>query len=197
MAFSANRKLIRLSLARNAITHFGPRFGNMSSLAFVDLSENNIAFLQHEQTDDFDTVSELSNLTIDLYKNPLSCGCDSLAFWYWVVGQTGVRLHRLEEYKCTLSNGSEISYSVLERELDSVWLQCQGQRLLNIAIGMLACLLLPLFVLGEWIVFGVVGVVVVVWWWRCVVVVAGGVRFLLLTSLVLWMCCCYCCCRCC
>lgn len=148
-AFRAQTKITYLSLARNALSHFRSRIGHMTSLTFLDLSDNNLGFLENVCLDDLNTISKVSKLTLNLHRNPLSCGCESLDFWYWVVRGTRVRLHRLDEYACTLSNGSMIGYEALKTELASVWLQCQGQSILNVAIGLLVALLFLLSVLGK------------------------------------------------
>ena len=148
-AFRAQTKITHLSLARNALSHFRSRIGHMTSLTFLDLSDNSLGFLEDVCLDDLNTISKVSNLTLNLQRNPLSCGCESLDFWHWVVRGTRVRLHRLDEYACVLSNGSMIGYETLKTELASVWLQCQGQSVLNVAIGVLVSLLFLLSVLGK------------------------------------------------
>ena len=148
-AFRAQTQITYLSLARNALSHFRSRIGHMTSLTFLDLSDNSLSFLEDVCLDDLNTISKVSNLTLNLQRNPLSCGCESLDFWHWVVRGTRVRLHRLDEYTCVLSNGSMIGYEALKTELASVWLQCQGQSILNVAIGVLVSFLFLLSVLGK------------------------------------------------
>ncbi|XP_076456010.1 toll-like receptor 4 [Babylonia areolata] len=147
-AFQAQKHLTRLSLARNALSKFKPSIAHMAALTFLDLSENSVPFLQREVLNDLDTIFGVSNLTIDLHKNPLSCGCEALEFWGWVTQGAGVHFQGVGEYTCTLANGTEIGYETVKLELDTLRLQCQGTEFLAVAVGLLVALLFLLSLLG-------------------------------------------------
>ncbi|CAC5362913.1 unnamed protein product [Mytilus coruscus] len=111
--FYEQPNLKHIILRRNGLREVAFDLSRSPNLRFLDLSNNLITSLKERTMAMFDNIAKISNLTIDMYNNPLSCNCGTLPFLIWMT-KTRVRFIHLRQYRCVLDDGSEVTLNTLK-----------------------------------------------------------------------------------
>ncbi|KAF2356399.1 Leucine-rich repeat [Trinorchestia longiramus] len=91
--------LTQLYLGDNRLSDLDFRLDCVPDLTYIDLQRNNINRLSSEAISSIDRFSKISNLTIELRKNPFICDCLLRAFVAWLK-KTKVVLRDYDDYRC-------------------------------------------------------------------------------------------------
>ena len=106
-AFSGLYKLRVLTLFNNKLLELSFHVKYLKSLVALDVSANSIQYASISFTSQIEDVSEKTNLTLYLGRNPLVCNCKQLSFVAWLlVTQSILNKTKLN---CTFENGTQVS----------------------------------------------------------------------------------------
>lgn len=141
---SNNYNLTHLFLHHNNLQDL-PNIGHLKKLQLLDISFNSFKHLRQETRDELDSIISLnSNLSVNMYRNPFTCDCDSLGFLLWLA-KTKVHFKHKNKYTCDTDNGT-ISLVETVRIVPKLWRSCNSQHYFLISI--ILCLSL-IFVLTS------------------------------------------------
>ena len=99
--FHGQPNLKQIILGRNGLREVAFDLSQSPSLRFLDLSNNLITSLNERTMAMFENIAKISNLTIDMYNNPLSCNCGTLPFLIWMT-----KKHVLDYYILDITDAS-------------------------------------------------------------------------------------------
>ena len=114
-------KLRCLDVHDNAIVDINFSLEHMARLDEIDLSNNNIMVLQKNTCNELTALSYLTNISIDLTNNTISCSCNTLHFIKWL-RHTRVKLKNFTSYTCKMQNGQTRYIHALD--LDALERRC-------------------------------------------------------------------------
>ena len=80
-----------------------------------------------------DLLTKTSNLTLNLYGNPLQCSCDTLDFLKWLKA-TKVEIFQLNKYACFYREGI-VKLDCLDKILAERNLQCSATLIIGVFAG--------------------------------------------------------------
>ena len=99
MAFQGCTRLRRLNLANNELTQFDMNISHMTTLEYIDLSENRLFCLTSVFTSTLDEQFQRRPLELNLQGDTLTCNCESASFVRWII-TTQVRLTDVDKLTC-------------------------------------------------------------------------------------------------
>ncbi|CAG2207027.1 unnamed protein product [Mytilus edulis] len=111
--FHGQPNLKHIILGQNGLREVAFDLSRSPNLRFLDLSNNLITSLTERNMAMFDNIAKISNLTINMYNNPLSCNCVTLPFLTWMTKTRVIFLHQ-RQYRCVLDDGSEVTLDTLK-----------------------------------------------------------------------------------
>ena len=148
--FRYNPNLSHILLAENGIFNFDVKIGHLSKLRHLDLSGNLITFLPASVLEGLSSISQSSNLTINLTGNPLQCSCSdgSLNFLKWLKTNSALLVN--DTHACTLSNNTKITLRDGEIERLLKWLEstCESNTL-TIALSAASAVVITIVICGS------------------------------------------------
>ncbi|CAG2241837.1 unnamed protein product [Mytilus edulis] len=106
--FHGQPNLKHIMLGQNGLREVAFDLSRSLDLRFLDLSNNLITSLTERNMAMFDNIAKISNLTIKMYNNPLSCNCVTLPFLTWMTKTRVIFLHQ-RQYRCVLDDGPEVT----------------------------------------------------------------------------------------
>lgn len=124
-AFSGQRDLEKLCLARNYILELSFDIEHVRGLQFLDLRNNTIQYGTLPFIQFIGSVSSDSNLTIYLENNRLVCNCKRIVFVGFLL-QTKA-LHQKDNLTCKFTNDTELSLSRISEIHDRLQNGCIAQ----------------------------------------------------------------------
>ena len=99
MAFQGCTRLRRLNLANNELTQFDINISHMTTLEYIDLSENRLFRLTSIFTSKLDELYQKQHFQLNLLGETLTCNCESVSFVRWIL-TTQVRLTDVDKLTC-------------------------------------------------------------------------------------------------
>lgn len=113
-----------LNLSYNSLSEFTVPLENMKQLHHLDLSNNQIQFLDEETRNTIDSLSAKKKLYVNLRRNRLLCNCEQLKFLKWMRQSKNVKFMHFDEYFCTYINSSRVNFSDIDAILQLMEKQC-------------------------------------------------------------------------
>lgn len=113
-----------LNLSYNSLSEFTVPLENMKRLHHLDLSNNQIQFLDEQTRSAIDALSAKKNMYLNLKRNRLLCNCEQLEFLKWMRQSSNVKFMHFNEYYCTYINSSRVNFSNIDSILQMMEKQC-------------------------------------------------------------------------
>ena len=143
--FSRATSLEQILLRDNNIDVWQTSISNMPNLTLLDLSFNQIPFLETGVCDEMDKMAARGSLTLDLGENPLVCDCYSREFTRWLYN-TNVVIRKMDNYTC-LMLGEVVSLRNISGVIQKLDIRCHGKTWVVVA-GVSCALLVILMVVS-------------------------------------------------
>nr|XP_022305213.1 toll-like receptor 2 [Crassostrea virginica]XP_022305214.1 toll-like receptor 2 [Crassostrea virginica]XP_022305215.1 toll-like receptor 2 [Crassostrea virginica] len=116
--------LKQLNLSYNSLSEFTIPINHMNELRSLDLSNNQISFLDQSTRDNLDTLSRAKQIYVNLKANRLLCNCEHMDFVKWMRQSRNVIFVNFNEYTCSYMNSSRVSFSQIDRLLQQMEKRC-------------------------------------------------------------------------
>ena len=127
-----------IDLSDNGVHNFSLVLENMTGLSRLILSNNKIRCLSMSTTLQLNKVQKFRTnfnaIEIDLSGNVLSCSCECLDFFQWMMG-THLILTNWQTYECAFNDGTIKSLDRLQSIVAALESQCFGIQWLKIYIS--------------------------------------------------------------
>lgn len=136
--FYSQPLLHHIDLSNNRIQDITFDLSCLLALDFLNLSNNRIKYFNESVMRTINTIVINKQLTIDLSKNVLECTCKTIPFLRWMI-ESNVLFIDLQEYSCTLEDGSIISMNLFEYKVLQLEKTCKSY--LGLIIGVSLALL--------------------------------------------------------
>nr|WBP49900.1 Toll-like receptor protein [Mimachlamys nobilis] len=105
--------LQKIDLSVNQLTEWNVEIDHLNRLKFLNISYNRLIVLPKSFMNAVDSITKVTNLTLDLHGNPFRCDCNKLEFLKWVSKRKHIFVN-IGEYDCRKSDESQISFRDLE-----------------------------------------------------------------------------------
>ncbi|XP_069120259.1 toll-like receptor 4 [Argopecten irradians] len=143
MILKNQTNMVTLNLSSNLLRQFNVKLGHMQNLKYLDLSDNQLPYLNPTTRSEISDLFTRTNLSIDLSKNPFQCSCEKKDFLGWIMENKGSFL-KFEKYQCSLSNGTVMSFCNLSSTLVELERKCASYVVL--ILGVVSAIVLALSV---------------------------------------------------
>ena len=138
--FKGLTNLTSMNISSNSLRLVEFAFTHMINLRTFDLSNNLMSSLELYTRNDLDKVAKKSNLTVNLYGNPLQCSCSTHDFLHWMEC-TLVHIYNLNEYVC-LYDGKVVQLNNLDEILAELDFLCSTKLILTVAASLVSFLII-------------------------------------------------------
>jgi Leucine-rich repeat (LRR) protein len=101
-----------LNLSYNSLSEFSIPLQHMPKLAYLDLSHNQLLFLDEATRQALDQFSRQRKIKVNLLGNRFKCNCENFKFIKWKYKSKGIDFLNFGNYSCTLSNSSRHSTQI-------------------------------------------------------------------------------------
>ncbi|XP_062604457.1 toll-like receptor 4 [Saccostrea cucullata] len=123
-------KLENLNVSYNSLNKFSIPINHMTNLSNLDLSNNQLSYLNTETRKALDSVSQRREISVNLKGNRLRCNCENLEFIKWMEFSKNIKFLYFHNYSCVFLNSSNIHFSDIENLLQTLEKQCFSYTLL-------------------------------------------------------------------
>ncbi|XP_033761363.1 toll-like receptor 4 [Pecten maximus] len=123
MILKNQANMTTLNLSSNLLRKFDVKIGHMEKLQYLDLSDNQLPYLDPSSMSEINNLLARTNLSIDLSNNPIQCSCEKLEFLRWMVTNKRV-FSKFEKYQCSFSNGTTVSFHNHDSPLVELEVRC-------------------------------------------------------------------------
>ncbi|XP_063446892.1 toll-like receptor 13 [Mytilus trossulus] len=106
--FHNHSKLKTIILSHNILSDISFDMSTLPTLEMLNLSHNKIQAFSEESMNDISNIARSSGLKIDLSKNNLQCGCNTLPFIQWMHEHHRI-FFGINTYRCNWINNSVIT----------------------------------------------------------------------------------------
>lgn len=125
-------KLEILNLSYNSLSEFSVPLENMRRLKQLDLSNNQLSFLNAKTRNTIDSLSKTQKLFVNLRHNKLMCNCENLEFLQWMQFSKNAIFFDLDNFICTYEK-TRFKFSDIDQLLQDMEKQC-GSYIITIVI---------------------------------------------------------------
>ncbi|XP_052105951.1 toll-like receptor 4 [Mytilus californianus] len=148
--FYSQPLLHHIDLSNNKIQDITFDLSCLLALEFLNLSNNRIKFFNESVMRTINTLVMNKQLTIDLSQNLLQCTCKTIPFLRWMI-ESNVLFVDLQEYSCTLEDGSIIILNPFEYKVLQLEKTCKSY--LGLIIGVSLALLVVIMTVFTTLVY--------------------------------------------
>nr|XP_022305233.1 toll-like receptor 4 [Crassostrea virginica] len=134
--------LKQLNLSYNSLSEFTIPINHMKELRWLDLSNNQLSFLDQSTRDTLDTLSSDKEIYVNLNANRLLCNCEHMEFVKWMRQSRNVIFVNSNEYTCSYMNSSRVSFSQIDRLLQQMEKRCASYTLTIVLMTSLVIVIL-------------------------------------------------------
>ncbi|XP_078329102.1 toll-like receptor 4 [Crassostrea virginica] len=134
--------LKQLNLSYNSLSEFTIPINHMKELRWLDLSNNQLSFLDQSTRDSLDTLSSDKEIYVNLNANRLLCNCERMDFVKWMRQSRNVIFVNSNEYTCSYMNSSRVSFSQIDRLLQHMEKRCASYTLTIVLMTSLVIVIL-------------------------------------------------------
>ena len=134
-------KLEYLNLSKNSLLNIEFKISHMKKLELLDLSENLLSQLNAELQNDIDEVkSHSQNFTINMWRNPFQCSCETRSFLRWMYNKRSM-FDRFDNYTCTY--GGEIeNFKNMAQLLQTIDPDCSSNLIIKVTVSLFALMVI-------------------------------------------------------
>ncbi|XP_013084288.2 toll-like receptor 4 [Biomphalaria glabrata] len=128
--FLSGLKSLEVLLAtKNRLQALNVSLSQMSSVWFMNFSQNSITWIDKVTRDDLDLLAISRQVSLDISFNPLPCTCDGIEILNWLAF-TNVRLVNQMYMKCQTSTGETVSLGDLMERAQQVQRACASKAII-------------------------------------------------------------------
>lgn len=107
-------QLETLVISDNSLSEFSVPIGNMQRLKRLDLSNNQLLFLDEKTRNAIDSLSRKKILHVNVTGNRLACICEQMEFLKWMAKSKNVKFMQFDDYLCTFRNSFKANFSGID-----------------------------------------------------------------------------------
>lgn len=112
-----------LNLSYNSLSNFSVPLGKMKRLKQLDLSNNQLTFLDEQTRTAIDSLSRKKTVQINMEGNRLMCDCERFEFLKWMSQSKNIKFKHFDDYSCDYIN-SRFNFSNIDHLLQIMEKQC-------------------------------------------------------------------------
>ncbi|KAH9503895.1 hypothetical protein Btru_064096 [Bulinus truncatus] len=127
--FSRLKNLEILLASDNKLQTLNVSLRHMSSLRFMNFSQNSITWIDQSSRDDLDILASTHTVHLDLSYNPLPCTCEGLPILQWMA-YTNVNLVNQIYLRCQSEGGTMSNFGDLDARVTQIQRECASRAII-------------------------------------------------------------------
>ncbi|XP_052693897.1 toll-like receptor 4 [Crassostrea angulata] len=117
-------ELETIDISDNSLSEFSVPLGNVKRLKRLDLSNNQLLFLDEKTQNAIDSLSRNKKILVNITGNRLTCICEQLEFLRWMAKSKNVKFLNLDDYLCTFRNSFKANFLDIDNLLQVMEKHC-------------------------------------------------------------------------